>query len=301
MSGQAAKDIGMRILLLGTFNHETNAEDLVNLLNHYKTDKDSLVKYCFGMHAEYTAQADEIEALKKAIHIARAPFFVHISETKGEVEDCFVRRGMSPVAFFEKEGFFDYGGGGYHCIYFNDEDVEIFRKHNLSVITCPGSNSKLASGIIPLEKYRQAGINIGIGTDGPASNNCLDMFKEMTLAFSLSKLKTQDPRSLPAYEVLKMATVNGAKAMGLDDCDILEIGKKADIIEIDLSKPNMQPLNDIISNIVYSGSKDNIKMTMIDGKILYLEGKFLISESLEDIYKKVQDITDRIEKELASS
>lgn len=301
MSGQAAKDIGMRILLLGTFNHETNAEDLVNLLNHYKTDKDSLVKYCFGMHAEYTAQADEIEALKKAIHIARAPFFVHISETKGEVEDCFVRRGMSPVAFFEKEGFFDYGGGGYHCIYFNDEDVEIFRKHNLSVITCPGSNSKLASGIIPLEKYRQAEINIGIGTDGPASNNCLDMFKEMTLAFSLSKLKTQDPRSLPAYEVLKMATVNGAKAMGLDDCDILEIDKKADIIEIDLSKPNMQPLNDIISNIVYSGSKDNIKMTMIDGKILYLEGKFLISESLEDIYKKVQDITDRIEKELASS
>ena len=207
---------------------------------------------------------------------------------------------VSPVSFFEKEGFFDYGGGGYHCIYFDDDDIEIFQKHNLSVITCPGSNSKLASGIIPLEKYRQAGINIGIGTDGPASNNCLDMFKEMTLAFSLSKLSTQDPRSLPAYEVLKMATVNGAKAMGLDDCDILNIGKKADIIEIDLSKPNMQPLNDIVNNIVYSGSKDNIKMTMIDGKILFLEGKFLIGEPIEDIYKKAQDITERIEKELIS-
>ncbi len=300
MSGQAAKDIGMRILLLGTFNHETKAEDLVNLLNHYKADKDSLVRYCFGMHAEYTAQLDEIEALKKAIHIAKAPFYVHICETKGEVEDCYIRRGMSPVAFFEKEGFFDYGGGGYHCIYFSDDDIEIFNKHNLSIITCPGSNSKLASGIIPLEKYRQAGINIGIGTDGPASNNCLDMFKEMTLAFSLSKLSTQDPRSLPAYEVLKMATVNGAKAMGLDDCDILDIDKKADIIEIDLSKPNMQPLNDIVNNIVYSGSKDNIKMTMIDGKILYLEGKFLIGEPIEDIYKKVQDITDRIENELTT-
>lgn len=296
MSGQAAKDIGMRILLLGTFNHETNAEDLVNLFHHYHSDKDSLVRYCFGMHAEYTAQVDEIEALNKAIHIAKVPFYVHISETKGEVEDCYIRRGMSPVSFFEKEGFFDYGGGGYHCIYFSDDDIKIFQKHNLNIITCPGSNSKLSSGIIPLEKYRQAGINIGIGTDGPASNNCLDMFKEMTLAFSLSKLSTQDPRSLPAYEVLKMATVNGAKAMGLSDCDILDIGKKADIIEIDLFKPNMQPLNDIVNNIVYSGSKDNIKMTMINGKMLYLEGKFLIGEPIEDIYKKVQEITDRIEK-----
>jgi 5-methylthioadenosine/S-adenosylhomocysteine deaminase len=249
------------------------------------------------MHAEYTAQVDEIEALNKAIHIAKAPFYVHISETKGEVEDCYIRRGMSPVSFFEKEGFFDYGGGGYHCIYFSDDDIKIFQKHNLNIITCPGSNSKLSSGIIPLEKYRQAGINIGIGTDGPASNNCLDMFKEMTLAFSLSKLSTQDPRSLPAYEVLKMATVNGAKAMGLSDCDILDIGKKADIIEIDLFKPNMQPLNDIVNNIVYSGSKDNVKMTMIDGRMLYLEGKFLVDESIKDIYKKVQEITDRIEKE----
>ncbi|HNX15835.1 MAG TPA: amidohydrolase [Bacilli bacterium] len=301
MSGQAAKDIGMRILLLGTFNHETSAEDLVNFYNQFNEEKDSLVRYCFGMHAEYTAKSEEFEALKAAIHIAKAPFYVHICETKSEVEDCYQRRGMSPVAFFEKEGFFDYGGGGYHCIYFNDQDVEIFRKHNLSIVSCPGSNAKLASGIIPFEKYRHANINIALGTDGPASNNCLDMFKEMTLAFSLSKLTNQDPCSLPAYDVLKMATVNGAKAMGLSDCDILEIGKKADIIEINLSRPNMQPLNDIINNIVFSGSKENIKMTMIDGKILYLDGQLSVGEPVESIYQKCQEITDRIEKELAKS
>lgn len=300
MSGQAAKDVGMRILLLGTFNHETSAEDLVNLYEGFNSESESLVRYCFGLHAEYTATPEEYKALNQAIHMAKAPFFIHISETKSEVEDCFKRRGMSPVAYLEKEGFFDYGGGGYHCIYFSDEDIALFKKRNLSVISCPGSNAKLASGVIPLEKYLNAGLNIGLGTDGPASNNCLDMFKEMTLAFSLNKLSTQNAMSLPASEVLKMATINGAKAMGLSDCDILEVGKKADIIEIDLMKPNMHPINDVVSNLVYSGSKDNIKMTMIDGKILYLEGQFFVNEAIEDIYNKAQEITERIEQELAA-
>ena len=203
---------------------------------------------------------------------------------------------MSPVAFFEKMGAFDYGGGGYHCCHFSDEDIEIFKRHNCSVVTCPGSNTKLASGIAPISKYLEKGLNIAIGTDGPASNNCLDMFKEMTLVYSLQKVTLKDPTAMPAFEVLKMATVNGAKAMGLTDCDVLEVGKKADIIEIDLSRPNMQPLNNIVTNIVYSGSKENIKMTMINGKILYRDGKFFTKEKPSTIYRKVAKIAERIEK-----
>lgn len=292
-SGRAAEEMGMRILLLGTYN-----KDNVDLPNLYKrfNEKDGLVKYCFGVHAEYTLEKGELEKVVEATHKMKSPFFAHISETEKEVKECYERRGMSPVQYFEKMGAYDYGGGGYHCCYFSDEDIEIFKRHNCTVVTCPGSNSKLASGIAPISKYLEKGLNVAIGTDGPASNNCLDMFKEMSLLFSLQKLSLKDASALPAIEILKMATVNGAKAMGLDDCDVLEVGKKADIIEIDLSRPNMQPLINIVNNIVYSGSKENIKMTMINGKILYKDGKFFTKERPSTIYRKVQKIYERIEK-----
>ena len=205
---------------------------------------------------------------------------------------------MTPVAYFEKMGAFDYGGGGYHCCWFTDDDIEIFKRHNCSVVTCPGSNTKLASGIAPICKYLQKGLNVAIGTDGPASNNSLDMFKEITLTYALQKVTLKDPTALPAFELLKMATVNGAKAMGLTDADVLEVGKKADIIELDLSRPNMQPLNNIVNNIVYSGSKENVILTMINGKILYRNGKFIINENINDIYNKCAKIGERIEKGL---
>ena len=120
----------------------------------------------------------------------------------------------------------------------------------------------------------------------------------MTLVTGLQKLLCKDPTVFPAYEVLKMATVNGAIAMGMKDADILEVGKKADLIEIDLHRPNMQPLNNIVNNIVYSGSKDNIRMTMINGKILYLDREFYVGQDVDEIYKKCQEITDRIDKEI---
>ena len=292
-SARAAEEMGMRIVLIGTYNKNN-----VDLIGRYKafSDKDGLVKYCFGVHAEYTLEKGELERVIEASHEMKSPFFCHIAETEKEVKECYERRGMSPVQFFEKMGAYDYGGGGYHCCYFSDEDIEIFKRHNCTVVTCPGSNTKLASGIAPISKYLEKGLNIAIGTDGPASNNSLDMFKEMTLLYALQKVTLKDPTVLPAYEILKMATVNGAKAMGLDDCDVLEVGKKADIIEIDLMRPNMQPLNNIVSNIVYSGSKENIKMTMINGKILYKDGKFFTKEKPSTIYRKCEKIRDRIER-----
>ena len=294
-SAKAAREMGMRIVLLGTYNKNV---DLVKRY-HEINDQNDLVRYCLGVHAEYTLGEGELEEVVEACHQLKAPFYAHISETKKEVKECIAKRGMTPVAYFEKMGAFDYGGGGYHCCYFTDEDIDIFKKHNCSVVTCPGSNSKLASGVAPICKYLDRGLNVAIGTDGPASNNSLDMFKEMTLVYAFQKVTLKDPTALPAIEILKMATVNGAKAMGLTDCDILEVGKKADIIEIDLHRPNMQPLNNIVNNIVYSGSKENVKMTIINGKILYREGKFFIDEPIEDIYRKVKEIGDRIEGELA--
>ena len=297
-SAKAAEEMGMRIVLVGTYNKEFDTlEKLTNVYRSFN-DKNGLVRYCYGVHAEYTLGEGELEHIVEACHALKAPMFTHICETEKEVKECIEKRGMTPVAYFEKMGAFDYGGGGYHCCYFSDEDIEIFKRHNCFVVTCPGSNTKLASGIAPICKYLQKGLKVAIGTDGPASNNSLDMFKEMTLTYALQKVSLKDPTALPAFELLKMATVNGARAMGLNDSDVLEVGKKADLIEIDLSRPNMQPLNNIVNNIVYSGSKENIKMTMINGKILYRDGKFFTKEKPSTIYKRCQKIAERIEKEL---
>ena len=297
-SKKAAEDIGMRLVLLGVYNKDFFSEEaLLNIYNKCNDNPDSLVKYCFGIHAEYTTSEEEIAMMKKVIYKTKSPFYVHISETESEVNECINRHGVTPVKYFADAGLFKYGGGGYHCCYFNEDDMKIWKKHHLSIVTCYGSNTKLASGIAPIDTYLKKGFNIAIGTDGPASNNCLDMFKEMALISSIQKVMLKDPAAIPAEEILKMATVNGAKAMGLNDADTLEVGKFADIIMIDLKRPNMQPINNIIKNIVYSGSKDNIKLTMINGKILYNDGKFYVNEPIEEIYKKCQESTDRLDKE----
>ena len=294
MSGKAAEEIGMRIVLLGTYNG--SYERVLYLYHFFNDKKESLVTYQLGLHAEYTSSDVELEMLNRAVHDLKAPFFTHISESKSEVEDCYKRRGMSPVKFLVDYGLFDYGGGCYHCIHFSDEDVRLFKDKGLSVISCPGSNTKLSSGIPPVKKYIDAGLNVALGTDGPASNNCLDMFKEMSLTFSLQNILTGDPTCLDAYTILKMATVNGAIAMGLKDADILEEGKLADLIEIDLSSPNMQPINDVVTNLVYSGNPSNVSMTMINGKILYDNGQFFVGEDIENIYDNCQRCCDELEK-----
>jgi 5-methylthioadenosine/S-adenosylhomocysteine deaminase len=208
--------------------------------------------------------------------------------------ECVERYGMSPIQFFDSLGLFDYGGGGYHVVWTNEHDRQIMKDRGLFAVTNPGSNTKLASGIAPIKEYLEWGIPVAIGTDGPASNNCLDMFREMFLVTGLAKLKNMDASSVEATEVLKMATVNGAHAMGLMDADVLAEGKLADIIMLDLYQPNMQPINNIQKNIVYSGSKSNVMMTMIGGIIRYENGRFNIGEEPSDIYKKAEEISKRI-------
>ena len=173
-TAKAAEEIGMRVVLIGTYNNDYDIDALFSEFH----GKDRLARYGFGVHAEYTLAKNELERVVVSAHKNKEPVFAHIAETEKEVKECYEKRGMSPVAFFEKMGAFEYGGGGYHCIYLSDEDIEIFKKHNCYVVTCPGSNTKLASGIAPICKYIERGLTVAIGTDGPASNNSLDMFKE---------------------------------------------------------------------------------------------------------------------------
>ena len=224
----------------------------------------------------------------------KKPVYVHCSETKREVEECREKTGMTPIAYMDSLGLFENGGGLFHGVHLDEADFDIMKKKKICVVTNPASNLKLASGIAPVKTYLEKGIPVAIGTDGPASNNCLDMFKEMFLVTGLQKVVHNDPEAVPAADVLKMATVNGAYAMGLDNCDILAEGKYADLIMIDLMQPNMQPIQNIEKNVVYSASKLNVKMTMINGRAVYQNGKFKIGESVEDIYENANRIAERI-------
>ena len=175
----------------------------------------------------------------------------------------------------------------------SEHDLDLFQEKHLNIVTNPASNLKLASGIAPIQSMLQRNINVCLGTDGAASNNCLDMFREMFLVTGLAKYKNCDASAVDAYEVLKMATVNGAKALNLN-CGVLEAGKLADLIILDLHQPNMQPMNNIAKNIVYSGSKSNVKCTMVNGEILYEDGHFHVGFDMESLYDEVQKRIKRL-------
>ncbi len=290
----AAVDMGFRMVLCGSVSGASSnvkrLQDEYDKFNNYN----KLISYQLGFHAEYTAELELMKEISLLSQSLKAPVYTHNSETENEVKECIERYGKTPTALFEELGMLEYGGGGFHCVYFDDNDMEIFRRRNLWAVTNPGSNTKLASGIAPICIMQKKGINLAIGTDGPASNNCLDMFREMFLVTGLQKLLTKDASACTADSVLKMAVSGGAQAMRLNDCDCLKIGKKADIVMINLNRPNMQPINNISKNLVYSGSKENIKLTMINGKILYENGDFHIGESVENIYMKANKIAERL-------
>ena len=291
---EACLDMGMRCVLIGGLN------DFVSSVEQQETEykkwnrKNPLITYQLGCHAEYTCSKELLVKLSNLAHKYRAPVYMHLAETAGEVAGCVQRHGMTPAVYFDSLGMFDFGGGGFHCIHMTEEDMNVFRKRRVYAITNPASNMKLASGIAPVKEFIDKSIPVAIGTDGPASNNCLDMFREMFLVAGLSNLRQMDAASIETMEILRMATVNGAKAMRLNKADVLAKGKLADIIMIDLKQPNMQPIHNIAKNIVYSGSKANVKMTMINGKILYLNGQYNIGEKVENIYEKCQDIVKRL-------
>ncbi len=294
---KASVDSGFRTVIAGALNDFSQSiEEVENYYLKFNNNEkyNGLISYKIGFHAEYTTSEKLLKEIVELSQKYNAPVWTHNSETKREVDDCYSRNKMSPTEYLDSLGVYDNGGGGYHCVHLNEKDIEIFKDKKLTIVTNPSSNIKLASGIASIDIYLNENIPVAVGTDGPASNNALDMFREMFLVSGLTKVKTGDASVVDGNEVLKMATTNGALAMGLYDCDILEEGKLADLIVVDLKQPNMQPLNNISKNIVYSGSKSNIKLTMINGEILFEDGKYNIGMEVEKIYKKCNEIARRI-------
>ena len=219
----------------------------------------------------------------------------HVSETLNEVGQIVSKHGVTPIGLLEQIGFFDTPCILAHCVHCDQDDIDIMKKYDITVSTNPSSNLILGSGIAPLYSYIKNQINVSIGTDGAASNNNLNMFKEMYLADNLQAGVLNQPKAIMTIDALKMATIRGAKALGYDNLGRVEEGYLADLIIIDTHKPNMQPNNDIFNNLVNACESNNVILTMVDGKILYSDGKYYCNVDYTDIAEHCNQIIKRIE------
>lgn len=224
-------------------------------------------------HAVYTCNPD---TLRQCVSFAKAyglRLHTHLSETQTENRDCLRDYGMSPAELMRETGMFELPVTAAHGVWLSDSDMEILRSHGAAVVHNPVSNLKLASGIAEVPKLMEKGVNTALGTDGASSNNNLDLFEEIKLAGILHKGVSLCPTVLPAWEVLKMATVNGAKALGYDDLGMLKAGYLADLILIDFDVPHLKPNHNTVSNLAYAVKGSDVAYTMVDGKFVYSREK----------------------------
>ena len=245
-----------------------------NLFENYNGAYDGKIKIDMALHAEYTNVEKACRTLAEYSKDKGAIIQVHLSETEKEHKECIERHGKTPARFFLDTGVFDSPTVAAHCVYVAGDDMEIMKEKKVSVAHNPVSNLKLGSGVMPLYKMYKKGINITLGTDGTASNNTLDILKEMYFASMLVKGINRQPDLIEASEFIKFATENGAKAQGRENCGRLEVGANADLIMISLDDINNIPQYNLVNTVLYSANSSNVKLTMIDGDILYENGEF---------------------------
>ena len=267
----AAKAVekGMRAIVAETFFEHTagNVGAYIRTLNAWNSASDGKVRLAVAPHAIYTNSTESLTSLAKAARDNGALLNIHLSETKGEVDACVEKYGMTPVRYLDSIGFLGPDVTAAHCVWIDREEWDILARRGVTVSHCPCSNMKLGSGIFPYRDAMASGVTITLATDGAASNNNLDMREEMKFAALLSKVNG-DVECLPACEVLRWATENGAKAFGIDG-GVIAAGKVADMILIDLGDFRLNPCHNLIANWVYAASSDCITTVICDGKVIY--------------------------------
>ncbi|WP_040397127.1 amidohydrolase [Anaerococcus senegalensis] len=268
----------------------------INLYKKFENSQDGRINIALGPHAVYTTDKKYLEEISRVSKEYKIPIHIHLSETKFENEECIKRFGQSPTEVFEECGIFENKTIAAHGVHLTEKDLDILSKYDVSVVHNPSSNLKLSSGFLDCSKIIDRGINLAIGTDSSASNNNLSMFKEISIASLVSKYK--DPKNLRAYEVLKMATINGAKALGMDEkIGSLKEGKIADIILIDLNNPNHTPQNNLISSLCYSTFDTDVSYVLINGEIVFDNKKF-INLDIDGIIQKSKQSFNNLRKRI---
>jgi len=310
-TARAAKEAGIRCLIgevLFDFpspNFKTIAEGIAYtkmLIEKWKGDP--LVNIIIEPHALYTCSKPlltEVRELALAKRIAEdyhLPIGLHLLENAAEKKQLEEKFGKGAVSFLQDIGYLDEHLIAFHCVHFSETDMRLFAEHGCNVSHNPASNMKLASGVAPVPDMLKAGISVGLGTDGCASNNTLDMIKEMGTAAKLHKVARLDPTVMDAQTVVRMATIEGAKVLGMGkDIGSLEAGKKADIIIIGLDKPHLTPLYNEYSHLVYAASGADVDTVIINGKVV-MENRRLLTINEDEVMRKVREIAVRVKQSL---
>lgn len=288
---EAVRDNGMRALLgHGIVDFDESCADMVEGVamaekwNHTCNDR---IRFSLAPHSEGATTPVLIRKVSETAKAMGLPIHIHVSETDFDLQGSLTRRGMTPPAYLEKMGILDSPVIAAHCVWFNDADIEIFRRHGATIAHNPISNLKLASGVAPISKMLKAGCKVALGTDGVASNNNLNLWEEIKLMPMLQKGTTLDPTVVSPLQTLAAATVVGAKAMGYDHLGLLQAGYLADLILLDLNNAHMTPHIDLESNLIYAAQGSDVRLTMVDGKVLYRDGRFMTLDR-EDVLKRAE-------------
>ena len=249
------------------------AAKMEDYIKKYHGALDGRILVDYNIHAEYTSNEQTCRDIAEVTKAAGLRMHLHLSETKSEHEECKQRHGgMTPAAYFASIGVFDSPTTAAHCVWCEDDDLEILKQHGVWVAFNPASNMKLGSGFAPVKKMLDRGVNVALGTDGMASNNTHDMFQDLYLMALLSKGYLNDPTAVTPRQALGAATRGGALSQGREDCGQVKVGMKADLAVLDVTGPSWHPMTDPLMNVVYAGHGSDVVLTMCDGKVVYRDG-----------------------------
>jgi len=303
---QAAIDCGMRAVASTGFidlpflespdptNHSRIAEKFITKWAR----RSPLITPALFCHSPYTCLPETIRVVKETARKAGVPFLIHLAETREEVAIMKEKYGLSPVRYLHRLGVLDEATIAVHAVWVDDEEIAVLGECGVKVSHCPESNMKLASGICPLTKLLQQGVTVGLGTDSAASNNDLDMFGEMDKAAKVDKVARLDPTVMDAETVLKMATINGARVLGLEkEIGSIEPGKRADIILLDVKKPHLTPLYHPLSHVVYCASGADVATSIIEGRVV-MRDRRLTTLDIDEVMESMNELAASIRKDL---
>jgi 5-methylthioadenosine/S-adenosylhomocysteine deaminase len=303
---EATKEAGMRGVLGETIigfpvaDNKTPADTLAFTARYLERFKnDPLIVPAVAPHALYTNSDETLKASRALANRYDAPLIIHLSETKKENDDEMAKRGTSPTKTLDSLGVWNGRSVAAHAVWVDEADLAILKSRNVGIAHCPSSNMKLASGVAPVTRMLALDLPVGLGPDGPAgSNNDFDLFEEMDLAAKLQKVTTMNPQALPASAALEMATLRGARALGMEkEIGSIEPGKRADIITVRIDRPHGQPLYDAVSQMVYALKAGDVRDVMVNGKPVVRDAKILTLNE-QQILAKAAEYRARISRSL---